>query len=244
MATPLAQSMVQGALALLQSIAGLTNKALYVLSESELMERGRVMAYPAVGIVYEGTRSHPDSQPAHRVGLNVELGMAVVLFYRAAPSRDQDDANKTAALALLDLIRAKFLDTVGPSGKFWRFVAEAPALEKDGVVVWVQRWTLPATMVQLANPYSGTGASVVTLNPYEYLLVSSPSTGLMNGTTGSDGNAVFTMPQAPNLAYPVSAFRNGARLVRGNDFTVAGNQITFLAPNIPLPADTVVINYY
>lgn len=241
----LAQSMVTGSLALLQSIAGLTNKALYVLSEAELMERGRVMSYPAVGVIYEGMRSHPDAQPAHRVGLNVELGMAVVVFYRSGPSKDQDDANKTAALALLDQIRGKFLDTVGPSGKFWRFVAEAPALEKDGVVVWVQRWSLPATLMQLATPYASvSGASVITLTPYEYLLVSSPVSGLITGTNGSDGNSVFTLPQAPNLNYPVLAYRNGARLIRGNDFTVVGSQITFVAPNIPVPNDNVVIDYY
>lgn len=67
--------------------------------------------------------------------------------------------------------------------------------------------------------------------------------GAINGTTGSDGNAVFTLAVAPSPASSLQVWRidngsgeggYGARLFDGIHFNLAGLTITFTAGNIPV----------
>lgn len=69
-------------------------------------------------------------------------------------------------------------------------------------------------------------------------------TGVINGTTGSDGNATFTLRKTPLATYPVRGYRNGVRLTMGTDFTVSGATVTVLAPEIPIAGDSLVFDYY
>lgn len=68
--------------------------------------------------------------------------------------------------------------------------------------------------------------------------------GTINGTTGSDGNAAFTLSATPISGRPVAGYRSGIRLTSGTDFTVAGAAITMLAPNIPTTGESLVFDYY
>lgn len=65
--------------------------------------------------------------------------------------------------------------------------------------------------------------------------------GAINGTNGSDGNAVFTLAHAP-IANPILA-KNGQIMVQGVAYTLAGNTITFIAPYIPITGDVLTAWY-
>jgi hypothetical protein len=55
-------------------------------------------------------------------------------------------------------------------------------------------------------------------------------------------NTVFTLSGAPSPAGSLAIYRNGVLQKAGQDFTLAGNQITFLATG-PQPGDTLLASY-
>lgn len=131
----------------LQSIAELGNgKVMSILSEDDLMNKAKLVPFPAAGLVYEGMRSRAEVQVTQKVGLSVDLGISIVVFYR--PDFPAGTDMKNEALMLLDKIRNKIKGTTAPGGKKWRFVAEVPAVEKAGVVVWIQRWSTPVMLTE------------------------------------------------------------------------------------------------
>lgn len=141
---------VASLVASLQSVAGVKG-AFHALTEEELMDKAKVLQYPAAGVIYEGMRGGGDSGKAtHRVGLSADLTVSLVILYnsKAVLGQTAMDALKLEALELLDLIRNTIRDTRGPSQHFWRFISEAPALEKNGVVLYIQRWSLPVKLSQ------------------------------------------------------------------------------------------------
>lgn len=134
----------------LQSVAGLNGKTFHILTEAELMDRSRLIPSPSVGVLYEGMRSTGTGGGTHRTGLSAELSAALVVYYRNATPLGQAgmDAQKPVAIEMLDAIRNQLRDTRGPGGHYWRFLSESPALEKDGLVVWIQRWSTPVMLSQ------------------------------------------------------------------------------------------------
>jgi len=62
--------------------------------------------------------------------------------------------------------------------------------------------------------------------------------GTMNGT-----NAVFSLMNVPAPSSSLEMFRNGLLLKQGNDYTLAGNTITFLSGAVPQAADVLVASY-
>ncbi|HLG97073.1 MAG TPA: hypothetical protein VKX49_12240 [Bryobacteraceae bacterium] len=56
-------------------------------------------------------------------------------------------------------------------------------------------------------------------------------------------NAHFTLANTPVPASSLQMFRNGLLLKQGNDYTVSGNTLTFLAGAIPQPADVLLGSY-
>lgn len=60
--------------------------------------------------------------------------------------------------------------------------------------------------------------------------------GAINGTDGTDGNAVFTILDTP-LPNTFVLTKNGAEMYEGTAFTIVGLQITYLAPYIPIVGD-------
>lgn len=74
-------------------------------------------------------------------------------------------------------------------------------------------------------------------------------TGAFTGTTGSDGNATFSLAHVPAVGFPIALFHNGIRLRLGIHFTMVGATITILTPNIPVnttlnPGESLVCDYW
>lgn len=69
-------------------------------------------------------------------------------------------------------------------------------------------------------------------------------TGAINGTTGADGNATFTLRHTPVAGTSVNVYRNGMRLTSGVDYTVASATLTMIAPNVPRTGDSLVVDYF
>ena len=69
--------------------------------------------------------------------------------------------------------------------------------------------------------------------------------GSITGTTGSDGNALFFLEAIPNPPESLILVKTRAVMIPDVDFTLDGNRITFLAPQIPIasPADTLLAWY-
>lgn len=65
--------------------------------------------------------------------------------------------------------------------------------------------------------------------------------GAINGTNGSDGNAIFTVAKAPFANFKLT--KNGVEMYQGLAFTLLGNQITYLAPYIPIAGDSHRASY-
>ena len=62
--------------------------------------------------------------------------------------------------------------------------------------------------------------------------------GTMNGV-----NTAFTLANAPAPPSSLEIFRNGLLLKQGNDFTVYGNSLTFLAGAVPQAGDALLASY-
>lgn len=62
-------------------------------------------------------------------------------------------------------------------------------------------------------------------------------TGTINGTTGSDGNADFTLAYAPSPAASLQLFKNGQEMAVGTAYTLSSLTITYQAGYIPIIGD-------
>ena len=69
-------------------------------------------------------------------------------------------------------------------------------------------------------------------------------TGTINGTTGSDGNATFTLSETPYSDASVQVYVGGTFMRQGTHYTIADDTITFLAPYIPVVNDEIDVTYY
>jgi hypothetical protein len=142
----LAEKCVDDAKAAITPISALNGKTLFTLySPEDLADDSVALVFPAVGVVYEGIRSVERApRETHRVGADSELLISFVLLFRDSPTGDP--GNFLNATRLLDSIRDTMKDRRSPSGHFWRFLVEAPAVLKNGNVMWIQRWTCPAIL--------------------------------------------------------------------------------------------------
>jgi hypothetical protein len=129
----------------LQSIASLKGKVLNVYSEEELTTSTSAMSYPACGVVYEGMRSVSEEGSTSKTGNSCELVVSVLLvdMYGAVAKT----AVKKNAAPILDAIRDSMMGRKSPTGHKWRFVVEAAASPKQGIVLWVQRWSCPVQLI-------------------------------------------------------------------------------------------------
>jgi hypothetical protein len=62
--------------------------------------------------------------------------------------------------------------------------------------------------------------------------------GPINGS-----NTSFTLPNVPVPVTSVELFRNGLLLQQSNDYTIAGNTITFLNTTVPQASDLLLASY-
>jgi hypothetical protein len=114
------------------------------------MNKTKGISFPAVGVVYEGMRPTSDGDKAtHKLGISAELVASVMMFHR--PDNMNAADTKTPAMTLLDSIRKEIMGSKSPTGHFWKFVVEAAATEKNGVVIWIQRWSTPVQLVPVVR---------------------------------------------------------------------------------------------
>src|SRR4051812_4305708 len=67
--------------------------------------------------------------------------------------------------------------------------------------------------------------------------------GTPTGTTGSDGVATFTLAHAPTDPTRVEITSDGLRRASGVHYTVSGQNVTFIAPFIPLSGAVLLADY-
>jgi hypothetical protein len=134
----------------LESLAKLKGKAFWVYNEDHLMDKTKGITFPAVGVVYEGIRAVSENQKdTYKVGFSGELVASVMVIQR--PDTISPADTKKPAVELLDDIRGQIMGTKSPSGHQWRFVVEASASEKNGVVIWIQRWSTPVQLMPVVR---------------------------------------------------------------------------------------------
>lgn len=108
-----------------------------------------------------------------------------------------------------------------------------------------QNWDTPlnANFTDLDTVFGGgTSGQILMSNgpgtaPTKRTIVNNETpTGAINGTTGSDGNAAFTVANVPFANFKLT--KNGVEMYQGIAFNIVGNQITYLAPYIPVAGAT------
>jgi len=66
--------------------------------------------------------------------------------------------------------------------------------------------------------------------------------GTINGTDGTDGNAVFTLAQTPSPAASLQLFKtdigSGVFMIAGVHYNLSGLTITYTAGNLPITGTT------
>lgn len=68
--------------------------------------------------------------------------------------------------------------------------------------------------------------------------------GAINGTDGTDGNAAFTFPNAPNPPGSLQFFKNGRKMMQGIDGTLSGAVWTYASGSIPVTGDVHIAGSY
>lgn len=142
-----AQKCVDNLIEVLQSIAKLNGKVIQVYTQEELMDKTKQLTLPAAGVIYEGMRSvqKGETGAAIQMGMATEIILSIVVIETNANVHGSA-GTKALSTELLDTLRHKIARTRSPTNHFWKFVVEAPAVPKSGVVVWMQRWTSPCTL--------------------------------------------------------------------------------------------------
>jgi hypothetical protein len=134
---------INAVVATLQGIQQLSGKVVFAYDEQDFTNRiVGLKNFPGAGVVYEGIHSIGDPGPSARVGISGEMVFSIVLIDHG-PNIRMTDQNKHVALNLLQSIRETIVATKSPTGHYYRFLVEAPALLKDGAVYWVSRWSTP-----------------------------------------------------------------------------------------------------
>ncbi|TXH43944.1 MAG: hypothetical protein E6Q97_33445 [Desulfurellales bacterium] len=116
-------------------------KVFSIYSEDDLLDKSKLIKFPAVGVMYEGLRSVPGADPS-RQGLGAEIGVALVLLMETKSVAGINSQNE--AVRLLGLMRSAIKVTVAPTQHKWRFISEVPGGVLGNAVVYVQRWSTAA----------------------------------------------------------------------------------------------------
>lgn len=130
---------------LLKTLPELDGKVIQVYSEDEMKDATKGVNFPCVAIVYEGMRAIPEDKPTMRQGVSAELVLSLLITEKVTTAGESKVKNRT--INLLDLTRKAMHGGRSPAGHKWRFVLEAPASEKQGSVIWLQRWSTPIQLV-------------------------------------------------------------------------------------------------
>jgi hypothetical protein len=130
---------------ILKTVPKVNDKIVQVYSEEELGDAMKGVEFPCIGIVYEGMRAVPEMKETNRQGVSAELVLSLIIVEKPTTAGESRVKNRT--INLLDLTRKAMHEGKSPAGHKWRFVLEAPASEKKGTVIWLQRWATPIQLV-------------------------------------------------------------------------------------------------
>jgi len=124
----------------------------------------------------------------------------------------------------------------------------APCSGTAGVLMFVPLSIVPTGTTGAMVCVQLDAASFVldkSINPPVLRIAAQSSINFVNGEIPQglvDGvNTAFSLVHAPGAT--LDLYRNGVHLQVGQDYTVSGTSITFLAGAIPLQGDTLVCNY-
>lgn len=132
----------------LKSIEDLKGTVLGVFDDEQLLDRLKAVPRLGVGVIYNGMRSSGEGdKSSHKIGASAVFSITIVLVLKEIQFAQGLDYH-TPGMTYLDKIRQKFMDTVSPTGHYWKFVAEVPAVQKADVIVWVQRWETPVLLTR------------------------------------------------------------------------------------------------
>lgn len=140
------QAVVDDLIEVLQSIAKLSAKTLYVLDADELLDKAKNVPLPAAGVIYEGMRSTSEpGKDSNRHGQSAEAIFTVLVA--GFPKTDREPSSKTTSVGLLGDIRQVLKSRKSPTGHIYRFQVESPADDVKGTIIWAQRWSVPVPMI-------------------------------------------------------------------------------------------------
>jgi len=142
------QDCIDDLTAKLESVAQVKSKVFTVYNEEDLMDQMKGVVGRGLGVSYLGMTAWPEigTKDSHRIGLSCTANYAIIVVNPKPPVITKQQISPL--VSLLDNLRDSIKNTRAPTGHFWRFVAETPAVIKGSNVVWVQRWAVP---VQLHN---------------------------------------------------------------------------------------------
>jgi hypothetical protein len=131
----------------LNGVEYLSNKSVIAYNNDDLLDMLKgLKTYPGIGIVYEGMRSVPPTNPGQttaKVGVSSEAVISLILVVQGE-SIIRSQESKFNAIDYLDMMRLIFLGQRNPiTQQYWNFLVEAPAALASGMVFWVQRWSVP-----------------------------------------------------------------------------------------------------
>jgi hypothetical protein len=129
-------------IARLQSIASLKGKVFMVTNEDEAMDKIKGTSFPQACVMYEGTRALDSRE---QKGISCEAVFGLIVLYRVEKLAGVD--TKRGAIKLLDDVRKAMRASRAPTGNHWKFIVEAQATQKDTVVIYLQRWSVPVQLV-------------------------------------------------------------------------------------------------
>ena len=109
-----------------------------IYSEEDLFDKAKLVKYPAVGIIYEGTRENNSDRSGQGLGATCNIGLVLLLNGKSVGGIDQ----KNEAAILLDTMRKTFREQNGksPTGHAWKFTSELSMGQINGLLVYIQRW--------------------------------------------------------------------------------------------------------
>lgn len=130
-----------------QTLPEFANSCMLVLDDDDLFAKLGNAPRPWCGVAYEGLISNNASiAPSHKVGLSTDMQFSLMFSIDALlPGQE---TGVIPAVRQLAKVRRHLLDTKGPTGHFWHFLAEVPvgsrkSKDSGAFAVWLQRWSLP-----------------------------------------------------------------------------------------------------
>lgn len=127
---------------LVQSIAALKNKMVFVYDENDAADKLKGITFPGVAIVYDGLRAVSEGgQASAKIGASCEMVISLIIVMQPETKFNADA--KSIVVDLLQQLRNIICGTRSVTGHFYHFVVEAPAKIEGGMAFWVQRWSVP-----------------------------------------------------------------------------------------------------